>query len=83
MSSAKQLNDWDYDYTNLFYLIDYQTESTFRFDYSINTYVQHFGLSSGAEKARRIAFVNTNRVGRYACLQPGISPNSDYLETPV
>lgn len=79
MSSAKQLNDWDYDYSSLFYVIDYQTESTFSFDYSISTYVQHFRVSTGTEKAKRIAFVNTNRAGRYTCLQTAISSNDDYL----
>lgn len=81
VNSAKQLSDWDYDYTRLFYAIDYQTESTFRFDYNFGTYVQYFGHCSGTEKAKRIALVNTNRVGRYSCISSGITKNLDFLDS--
>lgn len=48
VSSAFQLKDWDYDYSNLFYVIDYETETSFLFDYNIQTYVHSVDRSSGA-----------------------------------
>lgn len=48
VSSASQLKDWDYDYSNLFYVIDYETETNFYYDYNIETYVYSISQSSGA-----------------------------------
>lgn len=68
VQSASQLYQWDYDYSQLFYALDYKEESSFYYDYQLETYVQKVGASTGVETAQRIAFVNSIRIGRYASL---------------
>jgi hypothetical protein len=80
VSSAQQLEQWDYDYSKLFYALDYKLETSFCYDYTLGTHVQHFSQSTGAETAKRLAAVNSTRIGRYASLPASAHPNPHYLE---
>ena len=73
VSGSQQLLEWNYDYSSVLYAIDYETETRFRFDYSLGSYVRSVSHSSGAEKARRLACVGSSRIGLYTCLSKKVS----------
>lgn len=79
-SSAGQLLEWDYDLSSLFYVVDFETESSFRFDYEKGAYVQYSGPSSGEEKAKRISLIGATRVGRYVSLSSEVGSNLHYVD---
>jgi hypothetical protein len=81
VSSTTQLSEWDYDYGSLFYVLDFQTDTAFRFDYSLSVYLQHVMPCSGTERARRMAVVGSVRIGRYACLSNQLAANPHYVDT--
>ena len=47
VSNINQLKSWDYDYRKVAYVLDYQRETAFRFDYEIGAYVHEFGHCNG------------------------------------
>lgn len=81
VQNAKQLSEWDYDYSKLFYALDYKLETSFYYDYHLHTYVHKIAPSSGLETAKRMTFINSTRIGRYASLPLPNHPNSHYLDS--
>lgn len=47
VTSAHELKEWDYDYSYLFYVIDYEIESSFYYDYNFQCYIHAVGHCSG------------------------------------
>lgn len=77
-TGTSQLVNWDYDYRKLFYAIDYETEVSYSYDYSLAAYVRSVSNSNGIEKAKRMALVGSSRIGRYVCLSSNLSSNLHY-----
>jgi hypothetical protein len=80
VESVEQLELWNYDYRNVIYVLDYGKQHRFTYHYNLAAYVKQIGYSTQLEKAKRMALVGSNRVGRYVAHTSATTPNPHYAE---
>lgn len=79
--SAQELDEWNYDYSNVITVKDFSEEFFFQFDYSTGCYVEETGVCSLKEKLRRMSRVAVDRIGIYSCLEAKGDPDLNYASS--